>query len=99
MKLFNLQIDDDLHADLMKAAKSVDPNASASQFVRDAIREKLARDVYGVVSVPTPQSIRKGIVGDLGSVSNGHGEEKMSEGQRRFLERKAEKDAQKGKAA
>lgn len=39
-----------------------DPELSVSQIVRDAIREKLARDVYGIVNVPTLAAARKNIV-------------------------------------
>lgn len=41
MKLFNLQITDELHADLNRAARASDRSASA--FTREAIREKIAR--------------------------------------------------------
>jgi plasmid stability protein len=42
MRLFNLQIKDELHAEITAAAARSD--RSASGYVRDAIREKLARE-------------------------------------------------------
>lgn len=51
MKLFNLQVTDELHAELMKAAAAADRSASA--FVREAVREKIARaNIKAVPAVP-----------------------------------------------
>jgi predicted HicB family RNase H-like nuclease len=47
MKLFNLQVTDELHAELMKAAAAADRSASAF------VREKIARaNIKAVPAVP-----------------------------------------------
>jgi len=94
MKILTIHIDDDLDAELTSAAKSTDSRRSKSQFVRQAVREKIDRDAYGVVSVPTPQTIRQNMVPAVAAVSNGVttksvGDDGLTEGQRRFREMKA----------
>lgn len=76
-ELLQLRID----ADTLTALKETvgnHPEMTVSQFVRDAIREKLARDVYGVVSVPTPQTVRQGIA----AAGNGDRDELPPPGER-----------------
>lgn len=68
-ELLQLRIDADTLTALKDATVGV-PELTVSQFVREAIREKLARDVYSVESVPTMQSIRQGIVPPVSGVSS-----------------------------
>lgn len=64
MKLLNVQVEETLYEELFAGAKSLD--STGSKFVRDAIREKLARDVYGVVGVPGLLPVRQGIAAGYG---------------------------------
>lgn len=50
MKLFNLNVTDEFHAELTQAASLL--NKPASAFVREAIREKLDREVLGADLTP-----------------------------------------------
>jgi len=89
MKLFNLQLDDDLYTELSDGAKTLDTDAS--KFVRAAIREKLARDVYGVVSVPTAATARANAMTSHGLLTDvGDG---LTPVERMHARRKAEKEA------
>lgn len=58
MKVLTIQVPDDMHADLFLAAAN--RGESASLYVRDAIREKLARETHGeVVSFPAAPSVNR----------------------------------------
>ena len=107
MRLFNLQIDDLLYEQLMAAAKAGDAAApNMSKFVRDAIKEKIDRDVYGVEHVPTLRSIRQGMVAPLAAVpSSGNGvpsgssDERAEAAKAKYAELKAIHDAKRGRVA
>lgn len=60
MKILTVHIEDELDQELTKGSKFLDSSKSA--FIRNAIRMKLERDVYGIESIPTLRSIRHSIV-------------------------------------